>query len=86
METNMNIKRNPEVMEVLAMMAEVKKKFYTFSSQFNDVDMGNMCHKVSSVMNECIIELTALDNYIYTNDVVNWTEGEETSTVDMAKA
>ena len=86
MKTNMNIERNPEVMEVLAMMAEVKKKFYTFSTQFNDVDMEDICHKVSSKMNECLLELTALDNYIYTNDVVNWTEGEETSTVDMAKA
>lgn len=86
MKTNMNIERNPEVMEVLAMMAEVKKKFYTFASQFNDVDMEDMCHKVSSNMNECILALTELDNYIYTNDVVNWTEGEETSTVDMAKA
>lgn len=86
MKTNMNIERNPEVMEVLAMMAEVKKKFYTFANQFNDEDMEEICHKVTSAMNECIVELTALDNYIFTNDVVNWTEGEETSTVDMAKA
>lgn len=85
MNTSMNIERNPEVMEVLAMMAEVKKKFYTFSSQFNDEDIEDICHKVSSRMNECIIELTALDNYIYTNDVVNWTEGETKSTVEMAR-
>ena len=86
MKTNMNIERNPEVMEVLAVMAEVKKKFYTFASQFNDEDMEDICHKVSSRMNECIIELTALDNYIYTNDVVNWTEGETKSTVEMTRA
>lgn len=86
MNTNMNIERNPEVMEVLAMMADVKKKFYDFAKTFDDEDMEDLCFKVSSAMNECILELTALDNHIFTNDVVNWTEGETKSTVEMARA
>lgn len=86
MKTNMNIERNPEVMEVLAMMAEVKKKFYEFTQTFNDEEMEEMCFKATSAMNTCICELTQLDSYIYTNDIVNWTEGETKSTVEMARA
>lgn len=85
MTTNMNIERNKELSEVMAMMAEVTKKFKTFAKDFNDEDIDEMCHKVSSAMNTAIVELTALDSYLYTTDVVNWTEGVDVSAIAMAK-
>lgn len=82
----MNIERNTEVTELITMMAEVSKKLKEFASTINDEDISEMCDKIKSVMNTGVIELVALDNYIYSNDVIGWTEGNTHSTIDMAQS
>ena len=81
----MNIERNKELSEMIAAMADVAKKFKSWGKDINDEDIYDMCHKIESCMNESIVELSALQNYIYTQDVVNWTEGNNYSTLELAK-
>lgn len=80
-----NIERNKEVIDMITKMAEIAHEFKYFSKDINDEELGDMCDKIKSLMNGTIIELTSLDNYLYTQDMVNWTDGNFHSTLDMAK-
>lgn len=88
MDTNteyMNVSRDKSIAEVLKMVANAKKKFHEFDREIHDEELGELCFKVSSAMVNCITELTELENFLYTMDIVNWTEGDTKSTVEKAR-
>ena len=81
----MNVGRDKDIAEVVGMIAKAKRKFHSFARGIHDEELEEMCQKVSSAMVTCITELTELDNYVYTLDVVNWAEGDTVSTIAKAR-
>ena len=86
MKSNISIERNKDLVEIMSMMAEVAKKFNDFVKDINDEDLEDSIVEIKDGMASCISNVSAMENYFYTSDLINYTVGETIPTIDMAKA
>ena len=80
------IERNQEVIEIIKMLAETSKVFLKFSSTINDEDVEEQLNEVRDALDSCISNMSAIENYIYTSDVLNFAAGVTTSTIEQLRA
>ena len=78
-----NIERNQEVIEIIMMMAETAKAFNKFAKTINDEEVEEELKEVRDALDSCIANMSAIENMLYTSDVLNYTQGVSASTIDM---
>ena len=80
------IERNPEVINIIKMLAETSKIFKKFASTINDEDVEELLNEVKDALDSCISNMSTIENSIYTADVLNYTEGLTISAIDQMMA
>lgn len=80
------IERNKEVVDIIMMMAETAKAFNKFAKSINDEDIEGELEVIKDALDSSISNMIAIENAIYTADVLNYTQGLAIPTIDQLRA